>query len=44
MLVKLDPELYEPFIVQVNNSMVLYVQLLKALYGTLQVALLFYKK
>jgi Reverse transcriptase (RNA-dependent DNA polymerase) len=44
MLTALDPELYSPFVVNENNNKVLYVQLLKALYGTLQAALLFYKK
>jgi Reverse transcriptase (RNA-dependent DNA polymerase) len=44
MLTTLDPELYSSFVVYKNNNKVLYVQLLKALYGTLQAALLFYKK
>jgi Reverse transcriptase (RNA-dependent DNA polymerase) len=44
MLVSLDTVLYKPFVVHENNDKVLYVQLLKALYGTLQAALLFYKK
>jgi hypothetical protein len=43
-LVNLDTELYAPDVVQENNDKVLYVELLKALYGTLQAALLFYKK
>jgi Reverse transcriptase (RNA-dependent DNA polymerase) len=44
MLTKLDPELYLSYVVQENDKKVLYVQLLKALYGTLQASLLFYKK
>jgi hypothetical protein len=44
MLVDIDKELYESYVVQENNDKVLYVELLKALYGTLQAALLFYKK
>jgi Reverse transcriptase (RNA-dependent DNA polymerase) len=44
MLVSLDPALYQPFVVAENKDKILYVQLLKALYGTLQAALLFYKK
>jgi hypothetical protein len=44
MLTKLDPELYSSYVVEENNNKVLYVQLLKALYGTLQPLLLFYKK
>jgi Reverse transcriptase (RNA-dependent DNA polymerase) len=44
MLIELDPDLYSPFVVEENGNTVLYVQLLKALYGTLQASLLFYKK
>ena len=44
MLISLDPELYKPFVIYENGVMVVYVELLKALYGTLQAALLFYKK
>ena len=44
MLVSVDPELYTPYVVTEANRKVLYVQLIKALYGTLQAALLFYKK
>jgi Reverse transcriptase (RNA-dependent DNA polymerase) len=44
MLVSLDPELYTPFVTEERNEKILYVELLKALYGTLQAALLFYKK
>jgi hypothetical protein len=44
MLVSLDPVLYNPFVVSDNADKVLYVQLLRSLYGTLQAALLFYKK
>ena len=44
MFLKLDSELYVPFITYENGEKVLYVCLLKALYGTLQAALLFYKK
>ena len=44
MLVSLDPVLYKPFVIYKGNEKVLYVILLKTLYGTLQSALLFYKK
>jgi hypothetical protein len=44
MLTELDPELYSKYVVEENNNEILYVQLLKALYGTLQATLLFYKK
>jgi hypothetical protein len=44
MLVALDPELYTPYISSESSEKIIYVELLKALYGTLQAALLFYKK
>ena len=44
MLVKLDPKLYQKFIKDKHGNSVLYVELLKALYGTMQAALLFWKK
>jgi Reverse transcriptase (RNA-dependent DNA polymerase) len=44
MLISLDPELYTSHVVMENEKKVLYVQLIKALYGTLQAALLFYKR
>jgi hypothetical protein len=44
MLLSLDPVMYKPFVVYEGAVKVLYVELLKALYGTLQAALLFYKK
>ena len=43
MLVKLDPKLYRKFVRDENGKTVLYVELLKALYGTLKAALLFWK-
>jgi hypothetical protein len=44
MLVALDPELYSDYVVMENGTKVLYVQVLKALYGMLIASLLFYKK
>eukprot|EP00978_Attheya_sp_CCMP212_P048586 scaffold546300_cov122-Attheya_sp.AAC.1 len=44
LLVKLDPKLYRKYIQVENGKKVLYVQLKKALYGTLKAALLFWKK
>jgi hypothetical protein len=44
ILVSLNPELYSPFVTQERGEPILYVELLKALYSTLQAALLFYKK
>ena len=43
MLVKLDPKLYRKYVKDENGKTVLYVELLKALYGTLKTALLFWK-
>jgi Reverse transcriptase (RNA-dependent DNA polymerase) len=44
ILVSMDPTTYNEYVTQEGNHKVLYVQLLKAVYGTLQAALLFYKK
>jgi hypothetical protein len=44
MLVEMDPQLYGPHVVYENGKKTLYVQVLKAIYGMLQSALLFYKK
>jgi hypothetical protein len=43
MLVRMDPKLYWKYIRDDNGKAVLYVELLKALYGTLRAALLFWK-
>ena len=45
LLVKLQPELYPKYVItSKNGEPMLYVKLLKALYGLLRSALLFYKK
>jgi Reverse transcriptase (RNA-dependent DNA polymerase) len=44
LLVKIDPKLYRKFILIENGKPVLYVELQKALYGTLKAALLFWKR
>jgi hypothetical protein len=44
LLVRVDPEKYEKFTVMEGGKEVIYVKLLKALYGTLQAALLFWKE
>ena len=44
ILVSIDPSTYEPFVTIEYGQKVLYVKLLKAIYGTLEAALLFYKK
>jgi hypothetical protein len=43
MLIKVDPDLYGPYLVTENGKNVIYVQLDKALYVTLTAALLFWK-
>ena len=42
LLVRVDPETYGPYMTVENGKKVIYVQLTKALYGTLQAALLFW--
>ena len=44
MLVELDPSLYAKFVVFEDGEKVLYVQVLRAIYGMLVAALLWYKK
>ena len=44
MLVELNPELYGPYVVYEKNRKVLYVQVMRAIYGMLEAALLWYKK
>uniref|UniRef100_A0A7S1V1J3 Reverse transcriptase Ty1/copia-type domain-containing protein n=1 Tax=Grammatophora oceanica TaxID=210454 RepID=A0A7S1V1J3_9STRA len=44
MLLELNPELYKDFVVYENGQKVLYVVVLKAIYGMLVASLLFYKK
>jgi hypothetical protein len=43
LLTKVDPELYTKFLSKENGKDVMYVRLAKALYGTLQAAMLFWK-
>ena len=44
LLTKCDPKLYHQYVVTENNKPVLYVELIKALYGTLCAALIFWCK
>jgi hypothetical protein len=44
MLVDMNPECYCNYVVYEGKNKVLYVQMLKALYGMIQSTLLFYKK
>jgi hypothetical protein len=43
MLVRMDPKLYRKYVKEEHGKSVLYVELLKALYGTLRAVLLFWK-
>jgi hypothetical protein len=43
LLIRVNPQLYSKYTVMEKGRTVLYVQLLKALYGTLQAALLFWQ-
>ena len=43
ILLEIDPELYGPYVIYERKEMVLYVELLKALYGTLRAARLFWR-
>ena len=44
MMAKTCPQLYRPYIIDENGQTVLYLEVLKAIYGCLQSAILFYKK
>ena len=44
LLVEIAPEIYSPFVVFENGKKVLYVQVIRALYGMLIAALLWYKQ
>ena len=44
LMVEMDPEIYGPYVVYENGSKMIYVQVLRALYGMLVAALLWYKK
>jgi hypothetical protein len=43
LLVRVDPKKYQKFVATENGKSVIYVRLLKALYGTMQASLLFWK-
>ena len=43
LLTKLDPKMYQQYLRSEGGKLVLYIQLKKALYGTLKAALLFWK-
>jgi hypothetical protein len=43
MLININPDLYGPAVVLENHKKVLYVEVLKAIYGMLEAALLWYK-
>jgi Reverse transcriptase (RNA-dependent DNA polymerase) len=44
LLVKIDPKLYRPYVLMENRKPVMFMELRKALYGTLKAALLFWKR
>ena len=44
LLMKIDPDLYQPYVLTENGKTVLYVELKKDLYGTPKAALLFWKR
>jgi hypothetical protein len=44
ILVELNPQLYGPYVVYEQRGKVLYVRVLRAIYGMLEAALLWYKK
>ena len=43
-MLEIDFEMYSPFVVEDNGVQVLYVELLKAVYGTLKEARLFWEE
>ena len=44
ILIAIDPEMYEPYVTYERGEKILYCNVLKAIYGMLTSALLFYKK
>jgi hypothetical protein len=44
LLLEIDREMYEPYLTEESGERVMYVELLKALYGTLRAARLFWEK
>ena len=44
ILAKIDKKLYKKYIVEENRKQVMYVKLKKTLYGTIQAAVIFWKK
>ena len=43
-LLEIDHDMYSPYVVEENGVCVLYIELLKALYGTLRAGQLFWEK
>jgi len=44
LMARMDPKMYRKYVQYEHSKPVLYVELLKALYGTLRASLLFWKK
>jgi hypothetical protein len=43
LLLEIDRELYEPYLVQERGELTMYVELLKVLYGTMHAVQLFWE-
>jgi hypothetical protein len=44
LLLEIDHELYEPYLMQEQGEIIMYIELLKALYGTMRAARLFWER
>ena len=44
LLAQCDPTKYQPYLTTENGKTILYVELVKALYGTIRAALIFWRK
>ena len=44
IMIRIDPQLYSKFVVEERGKKVIYVELMKSLYGTLRAALLFWRR
>ena len=44
MLLEINPKAYKDYVIQERKRKVIYVQILKALYGMIKVSMLYYKK
>jgi hypothetical protein len=44
MLIDIEPDVFESYIIEEDNEKMVYVHVMKSIYGMLQALLLFYKK